>query len=1137
MLWVGYNEIHGIVYGLAIQAGEITISRCPPVAGSPDRLTRALNDVTVRFSSPAGEGRGVRVGPNLVLTLKALAPKADPLLGNPDLVLVERAPDDDLYACLHAEQPVDNLLATLERVPGSPVLSRLTGAVCALVTSTGGVTPIPGLDLPPDQRWLDLLDSGQLAAGGWRHLRPALRHYLDAVRRLGVQHEYERAEDAAPDLQTIYLERLAENTTDDEESGLPDRIDADRLLTDHPNAQIVAEPGVGKSSLVRHYAAQTAATWLTDGTGAVVPVPITADAFSRGRLLPEVLADGVQSDLDLTRPHLVGLFRDEPLPGVPWLILVDGLDEVVDPALRTTVLRRIRQFRDDPKYRITLTSRHLGPADIARLDESGWPTYVLTPFDDHDLERFVSTWLDRARRPAAEAVGLVTRLRDSKLDELVYVPLIATMVCALHCSSPDAELPRDQTELYRRFVEWQLSKVSQHDLGARLRQWQARSGLSAEQAAADLRDRLEPLLRAVAFDLVQLSPKPDVLESAVRHHPGPAPEAIAAALRMSGLVVPRGQGLVFRHRTIEEYLAACHVMATHPEPHRLLEPRPSRRSEWPDLGMKVFLAAQLIGRGTDIKAQLRRHTWLVHRRHHIGFLAALVRHGVDVDERVLRRAVRVLARKVRAASTGNEWQQHVQWLHAIDPEATAEVLRSMVVRPGRHTPNRRFETVRYLIGMDPHANTKSVVTYLLQPDIRRIDRLGVSSLLAEVDVRLHTQVFSEVAIEAHEPRIRLQCAEIVLCEDTERGLDLLARLARHPSCGNEVRADAINLATDHVEAFGFDLWNQTKAWFTEYRPDDEPAPATGTLVGIETQRHQFADFLVHQAGEDPKILLETARHHEVPAELRVQAALLNHLADPARSIEVLEDVISRSAPGDRSLLPTIGHLRSIDESRGVAALIGVAEDARQDDDLRLDAAGQLPEPEALDVYDRLVDDRALSDATKVKAARRVQELDRERGLDVFRRLAGHSHVATPERMEAARRAGWRREVGYLAYESIVRDRGLADVLRVQAAAAAQRLDFRKGLELLRELQREELDGEAQLEIGAVLHRHEADMHLFTMARSSLPVEFRLAAAAKLKEIAGAKAAVKSYQAIAYDDTVDGPVRAEALREADRLRKL
>ncbi|NKE61320.1 hypothetical protein FXN61_32965 [Lentzea sp. PSKA42] len=537
-----HNEIRGIVHGLAVQAGTITITRCPPITTSPDRLTRALNDVTVRFTSPAGTGLGVRVSTNLVLTLAALVPNADPLPDNPELVLVERVPDDELFACVGAKQAAEPFSTVLERVPGSPVLNQLTGAVCAIVVGPDRTTPIPGLALTPDQRWLDLLDSDQIAAGGWRHLRPVLRRYLRAVRLLGEQHEYERAGDVAPDLRTIYLERLAENSADDEESGLPDRIDADQLLTDHPNSQIIAEPGAGKSSLVRHYAAQSAAMWLEHGTGTVVPVPITANAFSRGRLLPEVLADGVQPDLDLARPHLVGLFGDEPLPGVRWLILVDGLDEVVDPAQRTAVLRRIRQFRKVPKYRIALTSRHLGPADIARLDEDRCPTYVLTPFDDEDLDRFVSTWLGGQRRPASEAADLVARLRHSKLDELVYVPLIATMVCALHCSSPDAELPRDQTELYRRFVEWQLSKLSQHDIGARLRQWQARSGVTAEQAVAGLRDRLEPLLCAVAHDLVTISPRPDVLESAAARHPDTAREAVAEALRLSGLVCHAGKG-------------------------------------------------------------------------------------------------------------------------------------------------------------------------------------------------------------------------------------------------------------------------------------------------------------------------------------------------------------------------------------------------------------------------------------------------------------------------------------------------------------------------------------------------------------------------------------------------------------------
>ncbi len=1146
------NEISGIVYGLAIQVGQITITSCPPVTDSPRPLIRALNDATVVFESPAGTGRGVCVGPDLVLTLAELVPEATPVPGHPDLVLVERRVDDKLFACIGLEQPIGTFRTVLEPVPGSPVLNQLTGEVCALVTGPNSTTPVPELHLDPDPRWLDLLTPEQLLTSRRRHLKPVLRQYLTAVRALGQQHEYELAENAAPDLQTIYLERWADNGTDEEESDLPETIDADQLLTDYPNSQVIAEPGVGKSSLLRHFAAQTADAWLSRRGSTVVPVPITADAF-RGRLLPELLANGVQSDLDLTRQQLVDLFSGEPLPGVRWLILVDGLDEVIDPSERSAVLRRIGRLRRDPKYLIALTSRHLEPADIKRFHENGHPTYVLTPFRKEDLEQFVSKWLQRAKRPDAEAADLIARLRESKLDELVYVPLIATMVCALHCSSPERELPRDQTELYRRFVEWQLSKVSQHDLGHRLRQWQKKSGLSAEQAAAQIRDRLEPLLRDLAFGLLTVSPKPDVLAYVTSRHPGIDSGALEEALRMSGLIVTRGQELVFRHRTIVEYLAACHVLAVYPKPQHLLEPSWANRWEWPDLGMKVFIAALLINNGVDIRRQLRHLMWPTFRKQHIGFLAALVRHGVEVDEKVLSKAVRLLTRTVRSPKTRAEWQAHVQWLHEIDTDATADVLRSMVVDPGKISENRHFEAVRYLIGMDPFGNVDFVVTYLMNPSIQPIARNSVNKLLADVDVKLAVQIFARLAVEAHEPSLRLQGAEFVLSYNVDRGLELCTHIARHTSTGDEIRISAIKLASGHDRALGFVLWGEfmvtarheesrTHAMELLYEHDPEATvkklhQARNNKKMPNARRHEFGFFLVRRAGHDPRILIETARHHDVPSEQRVQAALLNRTTDPAGATEVLQDVVQRRRSGERDLLRNIEHLRSMNEAKGVEALVTVAKDRQETEDLRMKAAEQLPGLEAREVYDHLVDDGTLSDASNLVAARSVLKLDRSRGIESLVRLAGHSHVATQVRLEAAHGARFQdSDAGFRGYAAIVNDRSVVDTLRVRAAVEAKKASRGRGNKLLQSLSREGLDGDAQLAVAEAMGGQDAERLLHRIAASSLPVHHRMTAAARLVPLCGHEAAALAYQSIADSKGVSQHQRLLAQREADQLRE-
>ncbi|MEV6237750.1 hypothetical protein [Lentzea sp. NPDC051838] len=1148
------NEISGMVTGLSVQVGHITISSCPQITDDPKPLTRALNDVTVVFKSATGTGRGVRVGSNLVLTLSRFVPEHKLIPGHPELALVECAADDGTYACIGPDQPIDAFTTVLERVPGSPVLNQLTGEVCALVTGPGTTTPVPSLPLEPHERWLDLLSDAQLLESKRRHLKPVLRKYLTAVRSLGQQHEYERAESLAPDLQTIYLKRWAENDSDDEETALPPVIDADQLLTTYPNSQVVAEPGVGKSSLLRHFAAQTADAWLTRRGSTVVPVPITADALTRDNRLPEALADGVEADLNLTRPQLVELFAGAPLAGVRWLVLVDGLDEVIDPQARTRLLRRIGQLREDALYQVVVTSRYLSTKDITRFEKNGHPTYVLTPFNDADLDQFVTTWLADAGRPEAEASQLVARLRTSKLDTLIYVPLIATMVCALHCASPEDEPPRNQTELYRRYVDWQLSKVSQNDLGARLEAWQARSGRSAEKTAAKVRDELEPLLSEIAYGLLTVTPEPTVRDYAMSRIKNADREVVDEALPMSGLVVRRGQEMVFRHRTIMEYLAARHVFATRPKPRWLLEPSWGNRWEWPDLGMKVFLAALLTEDGADIRPQLRRLMWPTFRKQHIGFLAALVRHGVEVDEKVLARAVRLLTRTVRSAKTGKDWQQHVQWLHEIDTDATTAVLRAMVEQPGKITSNRLFEAIRYLIGMSTFDNMEFVVSYLKNPAVERIARNSVDLLLSAVDVKLSVQAFTELATDAPEPRLRFQGAEFVLRHDVDRGLQLLARLARHTSTSDDVRIRAIKLASEHDKALGFVLWGEfmTTARLEESRADamellyqHDPASTVAQLDRARkklslpvARRHEFSLFLVRRAGHDPQILLITAASHEVPQDQRVQAALLNATTNRERAVKILEDVVDRSSSDDRELLKNIRHLRSMDEAKGVQALVNLANDRHQKDERRMQAAEELPRIEAIEAYDQLADDPALEDDNKLVAARRLLKISHARGVEALVRIAQNHLVATPVRMKAAHDAKFERlEAGYRAYSSIAEDGTVMDTLRVKAALEAKRSNRSKGNKLLKSLVKVQLSGEAQLALAAALDRSDGVLLLQRMAGSTLPASHRLLAAERLITLGGAKVAADAYQKIA-DSTkgVSHLQRQEAQREATRLRK-
>jgi hypothetical protein len=161
-----------------------------------------------------------------------------------------------------------------------------------------------------------------------------LREYLRSFGQADDKHEYRSILDDGPPLGEIYVERVA--VRDGE------RLPAEQLLGVRDGLQVTGEPGAGKSSLLRRIAAIAARDLLAGGTPRFVPVLITANDLTPGKPLREALVAGTvgKTDQVLDTGQLAELFREPPLPGVPWLVLVGGLTDddfarITDRAKRT----------------------------------------------------------------------------------------------------------------------------------------------------------------------------------------------------------------------------------------------------------------------------------------------------------------------------------------------------------------------------------------------------------------------------------------------------------------------------------------------------------------------------------------------------------------------------------------------------------------------------------------------------------------------------------------------------------------------------------------------------------------------------------------------------------------------------------
>ncbi|WP_431903135.1 trypsin-like peptidase domain-containing protein [Nonomuraea sp. bgisy101] len=624
------------------------------------RLAAATRSVCVALESGDLVGSGVFVGPGEVLTCAhVVSDPDDPVTGRwnerelslrvaewlPDLDLALLRCDGevaDLWAGLSAEaEPGDELWAfgfpggpyrsgdsvsfrydgpsrlrgrddllrvthgrAMEGFSGAPVLNWRTGGVCGLLRRSdqpaGGppgarLVPVPVIrsalpSLSTAPGWLGLLDDEQIGAGGWQALGPRVRSYLAAARTEAGRHPYGLGVAFAPRLDTVYVSQQADALA---ATGPARHLDAASLVDEYGGGLVVGGPGAGKSSLLRHLLALAA-------DDRRVPVLVPAAALAGDLPLPRALAEGVYATLgsSVDDLDLAELLARHAAPGVPWLVLVDGVDELQGQEARARVLRAVARWWRDDRYRFVVTSRPLPQAELSVLHGERFPVVEIQPLADAQLPVLATRWFTALGLDDVPAMveRFMTRL---SLGPLARVPLIATMICLVFAESPGNPLPPTRAELYERFVGILLGKAG--------------------------REGDRRLLTDVALKVITEDADPGDL-------------APAEMLRRSGLMVERSGGFAFAHRTIAEYLAAC----------RLAERRPGRLARWRIMlgagrqnSLDLFMAALLKDRGVDLTEPVP-HRFLLPRLAHARLVAALAREGVAVRGGTLEAAERTL---------------------------------------------------------------------------------------------------------------------------------------------------------------------------------------------------------------------------------------------------------------------------------------------------------------------------------------------------------------------------------------------------------------------------------------------------------------------------------------------------------------
>ena len=342
-----------------------------------------------------------------------------------------------------------------------------------------------------------------------------------------------------------------------------------RLLT--PKRVVVTGgAGCGKSTLLRHTALKVidsrqarltggsvAGTPGADGPPGIARVPIWLDLTDVAARFARTAADEpsdwerwlpvLASATSLTEPQVRELLHTGEV-----VAFFDKLDEVADPAQRDFIARGIE--------RLQVLSSPLGMANHVivgcrsrALEGAGWADDFeeigIRPMDGATRARFLQSWCGEmwgADASASLRSVLEGVRRSLALAELSGSPQVATMLASLAAEGP---LPMQRVQLYDRFVTTMVSteRVRRHG------------------APAVIREHLVSLAQSM-----QTNREPGVLGMAQSRElvakGGGSPELVDDLVLHTGLLaIDRKLGasdigavVRFEHRSIQEFLAACH---------------------------------------------------------------------------------------------------------------------------------------------------------------------------------------------------------------------------------------------------------------------------------------------------------------------------------------------------------------------------------------------------------------------------------------------------------------------------------------------------------------------------------------------------------------------------------------------------
>lgn len=318
---------------------------------------------------------------------------------------------------------------------------------------------------------------------------------------------------------------------------------------------IIGDPGVGKSTLVRHTIYQLSQRPSTGLAPLLVNCRDYA-AMSWSKSIPDFIVDTLGTDLSVSTSaeDIADIF----ILGAACVVF-DGVDEILDLKLRREFIRRVEAFAlTYPYVTIISSSRKIGYTQ-ARF-HSSFRVVELDEFSSDEVNAYIQKWFKVTNRDPQEAAAFVRE--SEEVRDIRTNPLMLSLLCTLYRAR--GHIPRNRRQVYRDcadllFQRWDAMRhipqpFDHRQYGNRLMQELARFYYRSQTAQGGVEE--EQLVRLISH-FFRDSAAVDPPEDEVR-----ARQFLDFCAGRAWLLSRKGTNargarlFAFTHRTFMEYMAA-----------------------------------------------------------------------------------------------------------------------------------------------------------------------------------------------------------------------------------------------------------------------------------------------------------------------------------------------------------------------------------------------------------------------------------------------------------------------------------------------------------------------------------------------------------------------------------------------------